>query len=66
MEKQKDYAYLYASCVAYFGGYWSDSANTGTFHLNVNNTTSNSNTNIAAHLKFSMLSLPLNFGSGGI
>ena len=63
MEKQKDYTNLYTSYVTNFGSNWSNSANTGTFHLNVNNTASNSNANITAHLKFSMLSLPLNESS---
>lgn len=32
---------------------WNDSDNTGTFQLNVNNSTSDSNDNVSAHLKFS-------------
>ena len=34
MEKQKDYTNLYTSYVTNFGSNWSNSANTGTFHLN--------------------------------
>ena len=44
---------MYTSCVAKFSGNWNNTANTGTFQLNVNNTSSNSNTNITAHLLFS-------------
>lgn len=66
MEKQKDYTNLSASYVTNFGSNWGNGANTGTFHLNVNNTASNSNANITAHLKFSMLSLPLNESSGEV
>ena len=50
---QKDYTNLYTSCVAKFGSNWNNTSNAGTFHLNVNNATSNSNTNITAHLLFS-------------
>ncbi len=56
-EKIEDYTNLYTSCVTYFSSNWNNASNTGTFHLNVNNTASNSNANITAHLKFSMLHL---------
>ena len=47
-----DYTNLNTSCVAYFSGNWNNDTNAGTFHLNVNNTASNSNANITAHLMF--------------
>lgn len=50
---QKDYTNLYTSCVTYFGSNWNNATNAGTFLLNVNNATSNSNANITAHLLFS-------------
>lgn len=53
LKKQKDYTNLYTSCVTKFGSNWNNASNTGTFQLNVNNTASNSNANITAHLKFS-------------
>ena len=46
--------YLYSSTVTYFGSNYSNDANTGVFWLNVNNSTSNSNSNIDTHLKFSI------------
>lgn len=52
---QKDYTNLNASCVTYFSGNWNNTSNAGTFHLNVNNATSNSNANITAHLLFSVI-----------
>lgn len=52
-QNKHDYTNLYTSCVAKFSGNWNNTANTGTFQLNVNNSTSNSNTNITAHLLFS-------------
>jgi hypothetical protein len=36
--------------VAKFSGNWNNSANTGSFYLNLNNTSSNRNANISAHL----------------
>jgi len=59
MEKQKDYTNLYTSCVTNFGSNWNNSSNAGTFQLNVNNSTSNSNSNITAHLKFSITGKPV-------
>ena len=56
-KKQKDYTNLYTSCVTKFGSNWNNASNTGTFQLNVNNTASNSNANITAHLKFSYIIL---------
>ena len=44
---------LDGSYVTNFGSNWSNSDNTGTFYLNVNNSTSDSNGNVSAHLKFS-------------
>jgi hypothetical protein len=57
---QKDYTNLYTSYVTKFGSNWSNSSNTGTFHLNVNNTASNSNANITTHLKFSDYNMFMN------
>ena len=42
-----------ASCVTKFSGKWDNGTKTGVFQLNVNNTASNSNTNITSHLLFS-------------
>jgi hypothetical protein len=36
--------------MAYYGGNWSNGANAGLFYLNVNNASSNSNTNIGGRL----------------
>lgn len=33
-----------------FSGNWTNTSNTGTFQLNVNNSTSNTNSNIGTHL----------------
>ena len=52
-EIKKDYTNLYVSNLPYFGSNWSNSSNTGTFQLNVNNSASSSNPNITARLKFS-------------
>lgn len=48
-----DYTNLNGSYVTNFGSNWSNSDNTGTFYLNVNNSTSDSNGYVSAHLKFS-------------
>ena len=45
---------MYTSQVTNFSGNWNNTSNAGTFYLHVNNTTSNSNANITAHLKFSL------------
>ena len=47
-----DYATLCASCVASFGGGWSDAANAGAFQLIVYNAASRSDAHIAARLMF--------------
>lgn len=47
-----DYAYLYSSCVASFGGNWSYASYAGAFHLHVSSTASNSSANVAARLMF--------------
>lgn len=52
-QSKKDYTNLYASRVTNFSSNWSNSSNAGTFPLNVNHSTDNSNANITAHLKFS-------------
>ena len=44
-----DYGGLCASRVACFGGRWSNGTNAGTFNLHVNNSTSNTNSNIRSH-----------------
>ncbi len=48
---------MYDSCVTYFSGNWNNEGNAGTFQLNVNNATSNSNSNITAHLLFSQITV---------
>lgn len=47
-----DYAHLYASCVAAFGGYWNNAANAGAFRLGVNGASSVSGAFIAARLMY--------------
>lgn len=51
-QKKNDNSNLYTSCVAKFGGNYSNGDNTGVFNFNVNNTSSNSNANIGGHLLF--------------
>ena len=41
-----------ASRLAHTSGNWNNGSNTGAFHLNVNNSTSNANTNIGTHLMY--------------
>ena len=47
-----DYANLYASCVAIFGGRWSTAANAGAFRLGVDNAASDANADIASRLMY--------------
>lgn len=47
-----DYAYLYASCVAIFGGLWNNAATAGTFQLYVYYASSDSNAYVAARLMY--------------
>ena len=47
-----DCAYLYAGCVAAFGGSWADAANAGAFHLDVDGAASVSNAAIASRLMY--------------
>ena len=47
-----DYAYLSSSCVASFGGFWSDASYTGAFFLQVIYAASISNAHIGARLMF--------------
>lgn len=47
-----DYADLSASCVAYFGGYWSIASDAGAFRLSVHDSASYSGSNIAARLMY--------------
>lgn len=61
-----DYTNLNGSYVTNAGSNWNDDDNTGTFYLNVNNSTSDSNDNVTAHLKFSNFACkPLNDKFGG-
>lgn len=46
------YANLYTDYFTKFSGKWNNSDNTGTFYINVNYSTSNSNSNLSAHLMF--------------
>lgn len=57
VSNKSDNANVNASRLAHTSGNYSDGANAGAFHLNVNNSTSNSNTNIGSHLTFFMNSL---------
>lgn len=47
-----DYAGLYASCVAAFGGHWTDAASAGAFRLDVDDASSYSIAGIAARLMY--------------
>lgn len=47
---ETDNGNVYSSNVANAGGNWNNTCNTGAFHLNVNNSPSNANTNIGSHL----------------
>ncbi len=51
--KNCDNANVNASRLAHTGGNWNNGSNTGAFHLNANNSASNTNPNIGSHLKFS-------------
>ena len=54
-----DYTNLYASYLPQFSGNWNNGSNAGTFYLNVNNSTSNTDANITAQLMFSIFCYPL-------
>lgn len=47
-----DYAYLYASCLAIFGGSWNSASYAGAFQLNVHNAFSFSNASVACRLMY--------------
>lgn len=47
-----DYASLYASCLALFGGYWNDAADAGAFRFDVHNTFSLSHATVACRLMY--------------
>ena len=47
-----DSAYLYASCVAFFGGYWSYGADAGAFDLRVNSSASFADSGIGSRLMY--------------
>lgn len=47
-----DYAYLYASCLAIFGGYWDSASSAGAFRLDVSNAFSFSNASVACRLMY--------------
>jgi len=47
-----DYAYLYASCLAIFGGAWSHASHAGAFQLNVNDAFSFSYASVACRLMY--------------
>ena len=47
-----DFAALFASCVASFGGGWNSASATGAFQLSANDASSNSNAYVAARLMF--------------
>ena len=50
--KNCDNVNVNASRLAHTSGNYSNGANAGTFYLNVNNSTSNTNANIGSHLTF--------------
>ena len=52
-QKKLDYTNLYTSKVTYASGNYSNTDNAGVFQLNVNNSASNTNSNISTHLLFS-------------
>ena len=47
-----DSAHLYASCLAFFGGYWNDADSAGAFQLHVRNAFSLSNAGVCARLMY--------------
>ena len=47
-----DYAALYASCVALFGGSWGSGSYAGAFHLDVDYSAANSSADVAARLMY--------------
>lgn len=47
-----DYAYLYASCLALFGGSWNSASSAGAFRLDVGNAFSLSNASVACRLMY--------------
>ena len=47
-----DHSNVNTSRLAHTGGNRNNGSNTGAFYLNVNNSASNTNTNIGSHLKF--------------
>jgi hypothetical protein len=47
-----DYAYLAASCVAFFGGHWGDASGAGAFRLSVGNAASVSSASVTARLMY--------------
>lgn len=49
---QCDNSNLYTSCVANFSSRYTNGTNAGTFNLNLNNATSNSNANIGSHVMY--------------
>ena len=55
MGKLADNGNLNAEYLPYFSGNWNNSDNAGTFQLHVNNSTSNSNSNIGTHSCFILL-----------
>ena len=57
VSNKSDNANMNASRLAHTSGNYSNGANAGAFYLNVNNSTSNSNTNIGSHLTFFINSL---------
>ena len=57
VSKNCDNVNVNASRLAHTSGNYSNGANAGAFHLNVNNSSSNSNTNIGSHLTFFIKSL---------
>ena len=55
MGKLADNGNLNAKYLPHFSGNWNNSDNAGTFQLHVNNSTSNSNSNIGTHSCFILI-----------
>jgi len=58
LKKKADNTNLYTGNCANFSGNWNNGDNAGTFQLNVNNTASNSNSNLGTQQMFNSVSGP--------
>ena len=59
--KLLDYTNLNSSNLPNFSSNWNETSNTGTFQLQVNNSTTNSNSNIDSHSMFSIIKIRFHY-----